>query len=334
MAVDEYVVLREQIEVLLQEGQQFGRRAAEWEKVETYWHIGDALSRFLDRQGGSTYGEQTLQHLGRDLRMGRAVLYDILRFRRQIPSLQTRTNLGWSHYRALLRLPPTDAARYEELADLEGWTTRQLKRAIESDGVLRIVDDHQPQAAALQPHFGRPFTYRILGDPYEAAGPPAIDFGFHQLWVPTDLPGIEMTAPGDRITLERSGARTVARVCDGRATLWTYIAHVTRIIDGDTLDVVVDLGLGHRAFTRLRLRGIDTPELYTDAGRGARSFVEDALADAPMIIIATRRTDSYGRYLADVKYQPGCSDSTEILRSGTYVNEELLKQGLASRYTG
>ncbi len=39
----QYYSLREQIEGLLTEGQQFGKRAAEWEKVETYWHIGAAL---------------------------------------------------------------------------------------------------------------------------------------------------------------------------------------------------------------------------------------------------------------------------------------------------
>ncbi len=101
MAGDEYGILREPIEGLLQEGQQFGRRAAEWEKVETYWHIGDALDRFLAQHGGSTYGEQTLVQLGGDLRMGRAVLFDILRFRRQVPVLQVRESLGWAHYRAL-----------------------------------------------------------------------------------------------------------------------------------------------------------------------------------------------------------------------------------------
>ena len=80
--------------------------------------------------------------------------------------------------------------------------------------------------------------------------------------------------------------------------LWTYLARVVHVVDGDTLDVVVDLGLGHRAFPRLRLRGIDT----------------------------------YGRYLADVKYLPTEADPAAILAQGTYLNGRLLREKLATRY--
>ena len=107
-----------------------------------------------------------------------------------------------------------------------------------------------------------------------------------------------------------------------------------RVIDGDTLDVVIDLGLGQRAFPRIRLRGIDTPELYTDAGRRAREFVEAKLAVDDMIVVATRRTDTYGRYLGDVKYLDGNSDPGEVLGKGIYLNRQLLDEGLARRYLG
>ena len=76
MSDSEYHNLREQLEGLLTEGRQFGRRAAEWEKVETYWHIGDTLTRFLQRHGGSTYGQETIRNLSRDLHLGVVILYD------------------------------------------------------------------------------------------------------------------------------------------------------------------------------------------------------------------------------------------------------------------
>jgi micrococcal nuclease len=332
LADNDYGILREQIEGLLQEGQQFGRRAAEWEKVETYWHIGDALARFLGQHGGSTYGEQTLVQLGGDLQMSRAVLFDILRFRRQVAVLQVRESLGWSHYRALLRLPADQLTHYEKLADAEAWTVRQLKRAIEQTGASQLDDDLAPAPEPLRPRFGRPYTYRVLSDRFDPSAPNAIDFGFHQLWVPTALSGFEAAAPGDTISLESKGSTTIAGVHTDRPALWTYVARVLRVVDGDTLDVVVDLGLGHRAFPRLRLRGIDTAELYTEAGRQARTFVEDTLANCPVVVIATRRTDTYGRYLADVKYKTGASDPEQILQQGTYLNRQLLKQSLASRY--
>ncbi len=49
-------------------------------------------------------------------------------------------------------------------------------------------------------------------------------------------------------------------------------------------------------------------------------------------MITTRRTDTYGRYLADVKYLAGASDAEQILDQGEYLNGQLLKQRLASRY--
>ncbi len=104
------------------------------------------------------------------------------------------------------------------------------------------------------------------------------------------------------------------------------------IVDGDTLDAVVDLQLGRRAFPRLRLRGVDTSELYTRHGERARRFVEAELDACPAIVIATWRTDTYGRFLADVKYLAGERDPHVILTQGTYLNGRLLKEGLAVRY--
>ena len=58
----------------------------------------------------------------------------------------------------------------------------------------------------------------------------------------------------------------------------------------------------------------------------------EAAAPGDHVIIATRRTDTYGRYLADVKYHAGHSDREQILAQGTYLNGQLLKQNLANRY--
>ncbi len=321
MNANAYHWLREQIEGLLTEGQLFGKRAAEWEKVETYWHIGDTLLRFLEAHGGSTHGQQTIANLSKDLHLGAVVLYDILRFRRQINHLHARVNLSWSHYRALLQLPPDQLDHYEQLAEDQAWTTRQLKQAIERDGVLQSsADELSAGAKPLVSNFATPYTYRVIPDPLRArrqktrpsdtesrrsgadtnpgaSSTHAIDFGFHHVWVP-DQP----------------------------------LAGFNKATPGDTLDAVVDLGLGHRAFPRLRLRGIDTAVLYTQAGRDARHVVEQILANVPFILIATRRTDSYGRYLADVKYLADTDDPEKVLAKGTYLNRELLDKGLARPY--
>jgi len=46
--------------------------------------------------------------------------------------------------------------------------------------------------------------------------------------------------------------------------MWTYRAKVVRVIDGDTVDVDIDLGFGiWQKNERVRIMGIDTPESRT-----------------------------------------------------------------------
>ena len=96
-----------------------------------------------------------------------------------------------------------------------------------------------------------------------------------------------------------------------------------------------------------RLRGIDTPEMNTAAGRKTKRFVESTLGfasneqrfevapgggatsndKANSIIIHTSTSDKYDRYLADIFY-----NSTKKPRGLRYLNQELLDAGHAQRY--
>jgi endonuclease YncB( thermonuclease family) len=60
--------------------------------------------------------------------------------------------------------------------------------------------------------------------------------------------------------------------------IWTVPARVMRVVDGETL--IMDLDLGWhvpRLNERCRLRGINSPELDSDAGVAARAFVQDTV---------------------------------------------------------
>lgn len=52
-----------------------------------------------------------------------------------------------------------------------------------------------------------------------------------------------------------------------------YYGTVTNVVDGDTLDVVLDLGLHVSIKLRLRLYGIDAPEMKTEQGKAAKEAV-------------------------------------------------------------
>ncbi|MBI2950719.1 thermonuclease family protein, partial [bacterium] len=109
-------------------------------------------------------------------------------------------------------------------------------------------------------------------------------------------------------------------------------AVVEEVVDGDTLWTRVDCGF--RAWTRqkLRLRGIDAPELSTVAGQRARDFVAKALAEVPFVVRTTTKPDKYDRYLSDVFYLPGENDPQNVLNKGLFLNQQLLDRGLAVRF--
>jgi len=111
--------------------------------------------------------------------------------------------------------------------------------------------------------------------------------------------------------------------------MYQYRATCLAVVDGDTVDLEIDLGLEIRHRIRVRLYGIDTPELHSTvaseraAAQKARVFVIDAIFGRPLIVETIKdRTEKYGRYLANV-FVEGVEKS---------VNAQLLEAGLAVSY--
>ena len=94
----------------------------------------------------------------------------------------------------------------------------------------------------------------------------------------------------------------------GPATMYEYRASVERVVDGDTIDLSIDLGFDVWIRQRVRLSGIDTPETRTKDPREkkygllAKARVEGLLPPGSAHDIATTLDDrgKYGRVLADV----------------------------------
>lgn len=85
-------------------------------------------------------------------------------------------------------------------------------------------------------------------------------------------------------------------------SLYQYRAQLIRVIDGDTLDLSIDLGFDITQKTRVRLMGINAPEMNTDAGKLAKAFVVDWFSEGEAITLETYKDkrEKYGRYLAKV----------------------------------
>lgn len=106
---------------------------------------------------------------------------------------------------------------------------------------------------------------------------------------------------------------------------YVYNAKVINIVDGDTVDVNVDLGFNIFFKVRLRLNGINTPELKEsdpvkrEMANKAKARVAELIKDRD-VIIESRKMDKYGRYLAD------------IYVDSLHVNQQLISEGLAVSY--
>jgi len=337
----QYATLRDQVEGLLAEGKLHSRKAGEWEKVETYWHIGDALQSHFKGHPRAEYGQQVVRKLSKDTNLGLATLWDILLFRRSLSILYTCRELGWSHIRAVLRVATQEQRLYYlRTADEGRWSVRQLREAIRAEAYAAHAeaafvappDDEADSAPPLQPRFGELHTYRVVpaGDP--ASSKLYLDLGFGVACSARSV-GLADAEPGQIVTATPGPGSPTFTVRPARARRYTYPAWVQRVVDGDTLIAVVDLGLDHQTRPqRLRLRGIDCPELGTQAGRNARSYVQDVLGQVGFVVLTTHKTDAYGRYLADVRYLPGQPDPESVRRRGRYLNRELLEQRLARPY--
>lgn len=108
---------------------------------------------------------------------------------------------------------------------------------------------------------------------------------------------------------------------------YLYKGKVIKIIDGDTLDVILDLGFKMTLTTRLRLLGLDAAELHDPLAsermraQDAKNWLYAKVFDQ-LVLVRTEKSDSFGRYLAEV-YIPEQENS---------VNYQMLAAGLVSPY--
>lgn len=114
--------------------------------------------------------------------------------------------------------------------------------------------------------------------------------------------------------------------------MYEYRATVDRVIDGDTVDVIIDLGFNIRIKERIRLFGIDTPEIRTrdleekNKGLEAKARLEELILDRNLIIQSSEfnSTGKYGRTL-------GIIFVTNV-DGRQNINEVLLEEGHAEIY--
>ena len=112
-----------------------------------------------------------------------------------------------------------------------------------------------------------------------------------------------------------------------------FVKEVTKVVDGDTIDVIIDLGFDIMFSSRVRLAGIDTPESRTtdkaekSLGLESKEYLKKNLKDAKPIVIKTEKMNSsekYGRILGWLYI----NNDTES------INDKMINDGYACGYLG
>jgi len=113
--------------------------------------------------------------------------------------------------------------------------------------------------------------------------------------------------------------------------MYEYGCKVTRVVDGDTVDVILDLGFSILHKCRVRLYGIDTPESRTRdkdekvRGKLAAKFLQDAIDNGKKVVLRSKLKDSKGKYGRVLG---------EIIVDGININVAMIENYLAVAYHG
>jgi micrococcal nuclease len=113
--------------------------------------------------------------------------------------------------------------------------------------------------------------------------------------------------------------------------MYEYACKVERVVDGDTVDVVLNLGFDIMYKSRVRLYGIDTPESRTRnldekaRGKMAGAFLKNKIDSGKKVVIQTKLKDSrgkFGRVLGN------------IIVDGININQLMINNHHAAAYFG
>lgn len=299
--------------------------------VTASWKIGRRIVE-VEQSGAARapFGSGLIQRLSRDLTR----IYDagfsienlrrMRRFYLDNPIRSPATELSWAQHVELLSVRDSKKRRLLEQRALRDGLNRDELRELVQDELSRerTKDGSHLPPKLLTPLRGRLYTCQIV----QKGGVLYLDRGFrnYQRLTPAQASRFK---EGDIVeSLPDEGLRRLAEA--NLKDLYAYEAALDRIYDGDTQWYFIFTDRRDARGMRndkLRLRGIDCPELAKPGGRTAKKFVEELFSRTVKVTVTTTKPDKFDRYLSDVFLTQ--KDGTEL-----FLNNELLKHGHARLY--
>jgi len=307
------------------------RHKIERTTVSMYWTVGRSIEGYFKSPGGRALSSgQFYQRLSKDLKIDHRTLYEAAAFYRAYPKLDQTLALSWSHYRYLSQIENSDErAKWEQRIARGKLGVHAFQALLYQERQEKTPAPAKPLVAAR----GLLHHYRLVSarNVHTGTNELMVDCGFNNR-IETPASGAVLVNKYIYRSLKEDGAYALKLTKAGTADIYTYLSLVERVVDGDTLLVNIDCGFGIFRQERLRLRGVDAPELNTIAGKAAKAFVEKELARVDFAVLKTYREDKYGRYLADVFILRGEKDPHVVAQKGELLNQKLIDAGLATMY--
>tara|TARA_B100000287_G_C20578916_1_gene759557 strand:+ start:633 stop:1016 length:384 start_codon:yes stop_codon:yes gene_type:complete len=124
--------------------------------------------------------------------------------------------------------------------------------------------------------------------------------------------------------------------------MYQYKAKLIRVVDGDTVDAMIDCGFSTFKKERIRLYGINTPETRTrdkkekEKGFAAKARLEELLGEGNNEFIVETSIDKKGKYgrLLGKLFRIKDSEHQALASTNKSYNEILLNEGHATEYFG
>lgn len=218
----------------------------------------------------------------------------------------------------------------EDLAREENLDAEKIRKKLKKIRKPEISETKKSEVKKLNFKRGKLFCYKLTD--VSELGVTCVDCGFgifHQFEknIPKDAEIVE--------TIKRDEKYLVKKSPVNLEKLNAYKAYLHKVVDGDTIQVILDLGFKIFHQEILRLRQIDAPEISTNAGKESARELKKILEGLPFLIVKTHTEDRYGRYLADV-FLPdaqGKFSVEETVEKGEYLSQILLDRKLAKVFS-
>jgi len=297
--------------------------------------LGERIFRIATLPENGGYGAKLIEKLSSDLnrkyRKGFSMrsLFDSKKFYQSYKSERLDYRLSWSHYRMLMRIKDMDSRKNWEKKCAEGiWSHGELSEKLVSEKLLK-----RKKIGVLDRPEGELYHYRVYPNFFlnSARSAQYLDLGFNLFSEYLFSNSSNKFPPGTIVKSVKKEKETLLEKTAKQDpdSLYLYKGVLERVVDGDTLLSGIDIGFKNFTRQRIRLRGINSPELDTQEGKRILNYLKRRLRESPELLVKTHRQDKYGRYIGDVFLWEKDKKEENVFKNGIFLNQELLEKGFS-----